>query len=161
VSSFAQTSKIHRAGPDKIDNEYIVVLQDDILPQQVPDVARQVAAAHGADLKKVWSSAINGFFAIMPEARAEAMTHNPHGGGAVDASRRRVVPGAVQLRLDLHQYEHDGSRRGQRSAGGSSGGASLDDHEHEVHWTLRVGHDAFQVDSACSASHQAAVKEKL
>jgi hypothetical protein len=74
----AQADKIKRAGPDKIDNEYIVVLEDDLLPAQVPDIARQVTAAHGAELKKVWSGAIKGFFAIMPEARAEAMSHNPH-----------------------------------------------------------------------------------
>jgi hypothetical protein len=77
-TSFAQTDKIRRAGPDKIDNEYIVVLQDDVLPVQVPDIARQLATAHGAELKKVWSAAIKGFSATMPEARAQAMSHNPH-----------------------------------------------------------------------------------
>jgi hypothetical protein len=77
TSLFAQTDKIRRAGPDKVDNQYIVVLQDDVLPERVPDIARQLAAAHGAELKKVWSAAIKGFFAIMPDARAEAMSHDP------------------------------------------------------------------------------------
>src|SRR3954470_21559827 len=77
TSLSAQTDKIRRAGPDKIGDQYIVVLRDDVLPEQVPDIARQLAAAHGAELRKVWSSAIKGFFAIMPEGRALAMSHNP------------------------------------------------------------------------------------
>jgi hypothetical protein len=74
----AQADNIRRAGPAKIDNQYIVVLQDDVLPEQVPDIARQVAATHGAELRTVWSSAIKGFLAIMTEGRAEGMSHNPH-----------------------------------------------------------------------------------
>lgn len=78
ASQFAQAASIRRAGPDKVKNQYIVVLNDDVLPAQVPALAKQLASAHGAQLKKVWSSAIKGFFAIMPEGKAEAMSHNPH-----------------------------------------------------------------------------------
>lgn len=77
TSSWAENNKIHRAGPDKIKDEYIVVLEDDVLPDQVPDVARQLAAQHGGEVKKTWSSALKGFFVTMPEARAEALSRNP------------------------------------------------------------------------------------
>jgi len=78
LSLFAEADKIHRAGPDKIENQYIVVLTDDVLPAQVPDVARQLADENGAELRKVWSAAIKGFSATMTEARALAMSRNPH-----------------------------------------------------------------------------------
>ena len=77
TSLHAQPSKIRRAGPDRIENQYIVVLEDDVLPEHVPDVARQLAAAHGAELRDVWFSTIRGFWAVMPEARAEALSRNP------------------------------------------------------------------------------------
>lgn len=73
---FAQ-NKIIRAGRDKVENEYIVVLQDDVLPQQVPEVVRQIAGAHGVQAEKVWQSAIKAFFVRMPEERAVQLSRNP------------------------------------------------------------------------------------
>ncbi len=70
--------KIVRAGADKIENEYIVVLEDDVLPEQVPELARQLASAHGARVEKTWRYAIKAFFVTMPEARAEALSRNPN-----------------------------------------------------------------------------------
>jgi hypothetical protein len=73
----AGDGKIVRAGADKIDNEYIVVFEDDVLPEQVPELARQVANAHGVRAGKIWSHAIKGFFAVMPEERAQPLSRNP------------------------------------------------------------------------------------
>lgn len=54
-----------------------MVLEEDVLPEQVLDVARQLAAAHGARVEKVWSHAVKAFFAVMPEGRAAALSRNP------------------------------------------------------------------------------------
>lgn len=77
-SVLAQAAGIRRAGADRIANQYIVVLEDDVLPEQVPELARQLAAAHGGRLRKVWSSAILGFSVVMSEERAEVLSRSPH-----------------------------------------------------------------------------------
>jgi len=77
TSMAAQVDKI-RHKPDKVDNEYIVVLNDDTLPDQVPAIARQLSQTHRADLRKSWNAALKGFFAVMTEERARAMSNDPH-----------------------------------------------------------------------------------
>jgi len=69
--------KIVRAGRDKIENEYIVVLQDDVLPQQVPELAGQIASAHGVRAEKIWQHTIKAFFVKMPEERAVKLSQHP------------------------------------------------------------------------------------
>ncbi|PYQ31948.1 MAG: hypothetical protein DMF56_02285 [Acidobacteria bacterium] len=76
VTAVAQ-NKIVRAGKDKIENEYIVVLQDDVLPQQVPELARQIASAHGTRAEKIWQYTIKAFFVRMSEERAEQLSRHP------------------------------------------------------------------------------------
>jgi subtilisin family serine protease len=78
TSAVSAQGKIVRAGADRIENEYIVVLEDDVLPEQVPELARQLATAHGSRAEKVWRHAIKAFFVRMPEGRAEALSRNPH-----------------------------------------------------------------------------------
>lgn len=78
TSAVLAQGKIVRAGPDRIANEYIVVLEDDVLPEQVPELARQIANAHGSRAEKVWRHAIKAFFVTMPEGRAEALSRHPH-----------------------------------------------------------------------------------
>jgi len=78
MPSWAQRDKLIKNRPDNIPNQYIVVLEDDILPEQVPEFAHQLVAEHGAQLRDVWSAGIKGFFAVMPEAKALAMSRNPH-----------------------------------------------------------------------------------
>lgn len=73
----AERNKIVRAGPDRIANEYIVVFADDVKPEQASDLARQLTTAHGGRVEKVWHHAIKGFFAVLPEAAAEALSRNP------------------------------------------------------------------------------------
>jgi subtilisin family serine protease len=76
---FAQEKdKIVRAGSDKIENEYIVVLEDDVLPEQVSELSRQAAGALDLRAEKVWQHAIKGFFVRMSEAQAEALSQNPN-----------------------------------------------------------------------------------
>lgn len=66
-----------RRSPNAVRDEYIVVLDDRTLPNQVPAIAEGLARQHGASVKKVWGYAIKGFFATMTEARAEAMSRHP------------------------------------------------------------------------------------
>lgn len=70
--------KIVRAGADRIENEYIVVLDDDVLPEQVPELASQIGKAHSLQAEKAWSHAVKAFFIRMPEAKAEAISRMPH-----------------------------------------------------------------------------------
>lgn len=69
--------KYRGAGEDRVPDQYIVVLNDDVLPSQVPDVARNLGLSHGFTPRKIWHDAIIGFFAEMPEARARALSNNP------------------------------------------------------------------------------------
>jgi len=76
-ASAAPPEKFIPAGDDGIEGEYLVIFEDDVLPDQVPDVAREVAAAQRADIQKVWSHAVRGFFARSTEAQARALSHHP------------------------------------------------------------------------------------
>jgi hypothetical protein len=69
--------KYRGAGEDRIPDQYIVVLSDDVLPNQVPDVARALGLGHQFTPRKIWQETIKGFFAEMPEARARALSNNP------------------------------------------------------------------------------------
>jgi len=69
--------KYRGAGEDRVPDQYIVVLNDDILPDQVPQVARDLGLSHQFTPRKIWQDAIKGFFAEMPEARARALSNNP------------------------------------------------------------------------------------
>src|SRR5258708_926570 len=60
-----------------IPDQYIVVLTDDVLPDQVPEVARELGLSHQFTARKIWQHAIKGFSAVMPEARARALSNNP------------------------------------------------------------------------------------
>lgn len=77
ASTQAQNGKFLRAGAGKVANEYIVAFDDDVLPDEVPELARQLAAAHGGRADKAWSHAFKGFFVVMTEARAQALSRSP------------------------------------------------------------------------------------
>jgi hypothetical protein len=70
--------KYRAVGEDRVPDQYIVVLSDDILPSQVPSVARELGLSHQFTPRQVWQDAIKGFFVEMPEARARALSNNPH-----------------------------------------------------------------------------------
>jgi len=69
--------KYRDAGDDRIPDQYIVVLSDDVLPDQVPAVARDLGLSQQFTPRKIWQHAIKGFSAAMPQARARALSHNP------------------------------------------------------------------------------------
>ena len=58
-------------------NEYIVVLSDDILPQNVSATAHALANAHGGVIKHTYSTALKGFSVRLPEAAAIALSNDP------------------------------------------------------------------------------------
>lgn len=66
-----------RRSPNAVKDEYIVVLSDDTPRDEVPAVARRLASQHQGDLKRVWQYALKGFFIVMNEARARALSHHP------------------------------------------------------------------------------------
>ena len=68
-----------RKNANKIENHYIVVLNDDIVGEKgpfsiAPYVASEMAETHRGKLKHVYQNAINGFAVEMTEAEAEALS---------------------------------------------------------------------------------------
>jgi len=57
-----------------VQDEYIVILNDDVAAEDVADVADQLTRAHDAVLGHVWTDAVKGFSARMTETRADAMS---------------------------------------------------------------------------------------
>jgi subtilisin family serine protease len=70
-----------RKNANKIENSYIVVLNDDIVGEKgrfsiAPYVASEMAETHRGKLKHVYQNAINGFAAEMTEEEAEALSND-------------------------------------------------------------------------------------
>ncbi len=77
-SSHSQKSRIHK-NPNKIENQYIVVLDDAVVGEKgdysiAPYVASEMAANYNGKIKHVYKHAINGFAVEMSEAEAEALS---------------------------------------------------------------------------------------
>lgn len=81
ISAFAagdgKPSKFIRVGSDKIPEQYVVVLDDTVLPEAVPETARILAAAHGATVETIWNNALKAFFVRMSEEKAETLSKHP------------------------------------------------------------------------------------
>ncbi|MFN2512051.1 MAG: S8 family peptidase [Pyrinomonadaceae bacterium] len=76
--SQAQRSRIHK-NPNKIENQYIVVLDDAVVGETgdysiAPYIASEMAANYKGKIKHVYKHAINGFAMEMSEAEAEALS---------------------------------------------------------------------------------------
>ena len=76
--SQAQKSRIHK-NPNKIENHYIVVLDDAVVGEKgdysiAPYIASEMAANYKGKIKHVYKHAINGFAVEMSEAEAEALS---------------------------------------------------------------------------------------
>lgn len=76
--SQAQTSKIHKQ-QNKIENQYIVVLDDAVVGEKgdysiAPYIAAEMAANYKGKIKHVYKYALNGFAVEMSEAEAEALS---------------------------------------------------------------------------------------
>lgn len=73
----ASDARMVRAGAGRIPGEYIVVLEDELLPDRVPEVAQALAHAHRAETGAIWRHGLKGFFARMSEADAERLSGHP------------------------------------------------------------------------------------
>ena len=70
-----------RKNANKIENNYIVVLDDEVVGEKglfsiAPYIASELAATHGGKLKQVYQHALNGFAVEMTEAQAEALSND-------------------------------------------------------------------------------------
>jgi len=66
-----------RQNVNAVQDEYIVVLNDDFPAADVKPAAVALAHQYGGALRNVWTHAVKGFFVVMPQKRAEAMSHEP------------------------------------------------------------------------------------
>src|SRR6266480_312044 len=78
--SQGQKDQIHRKAK-KIQNQYIVVLDDSIVGERGPYsiasyIADDMASKYGGKLKQVYKDALNGFSVEMTEAQAEALSQD-------------------------------------------------------------------------------------
>jgi subtilisin family serine protease len=76
--SRAQKGRIHKT-PNKIENQYIVVLDDAVVGEKgdysiAPYIASEMAANYKGKIKHVYKHAINGFAVEMSEVEAEALS---------------------------------------------------------------------------------------
>jgi len=76
-TSAQDRSKMKRVGAGRVAGEYIVVLEDSVVPEHVPELARQLANEHSGKVEKTWKDALKGFFVKMPDGRAEALSRHP------------------------------------------------------------------------------------
>jgi hypothetical protein len=66
-----------RHGVTPLKNRYIVVLHDDVSPQEVRGLAVRLTRTHGGRLLATMETAMRGFGVWMPEAAAIALSKNP------------------------------------------------------------------------------------
>jgi subtilisin family serine protease len=76
----AEMSKLRRTA-NKIENSYIVVLNEAVVGERgplsiAPYIASELAATHRGNLKHVYQHALNGFAIEMTEAQAEALSQD-------------------------------------------------------------------------------------
>src|SRR5262245_39018037 len=70
-----------RTNPHKIENNYIVVLDDAVVGERglysiAPYIAVEMAGRHNGNLKRVYQNALNGFAVEMSPAEAEALSQD-------------------------------------------------------------------------------------
>jgi subtilisin family serine protease len=80
VRTQAKKDKLRKSA-NKIENRYIVVLDDEVVGEKglfsiAPYVASELANTHRGKLKEVYQNAINGFAVEMTEADAEALSQD-------------------------------------------------------------------------------------
>ncbi|HET8781189.1 MAG TPA: S8 family peptidase [Pyrinomonadaceae bacterium] len=76
----AKKDKLRKVS-NKIENNYIVVLDDEVVGEKgpfsiAPYIASELATNHGGKLKHVYQNALNGFAVEMTEAQAEALSND-------------------------------------------------------------------------------------
>ncbi len=115
--SQGQKDNIHRKAK-KIQNQYIVVLDDSVVGEKGPysiaeHVAADMARSYGGKLKHVYKHALNGFSVEMTEAQAETLRQDYR-----VKFRRRGRRGHSQVPLKI-------IRRGDSTASISATGRSM------------------------------------
>jgi subtilisin family serine protease len=80
VRTQAKKDKFRRS-PNRIENRYIVVLDDSVVGERgpfsiAPYIADELSNSHGGKLKNVWQNALNGFAVEMTEAQAERLSED-------------------------------------------------------------------------------------
>jgi subtilisin family serine protease len=80
VRSQGRKDKLRRTA-NRIENSYIVVLNDAVVGERgpfsiAPYIAQEMAAAHGAEIQHVYQNALNGFAVKMSEQAAEALSND-------------------------------------------------------------------------------------
>lgn len=104
-----------------IQGRYIIVLAEDILPPRIPEVASDIAKPHALEIRHVYTHAIRGFSAIIPEGKLEILKRDPrikyispdkviraHGvtGRGVKKPAGQILPtGINRIDADLNPYE--------------------------------------------------------
>src|SRR6185295_3186115 len=63
--------------PNRIPNQYIVVLKDAVGSGDITPVARGLARAHGGVPDHIYNHALKGFSIRIPESAARALSNNP------------------------------------------------------------------------------------
>jgi subtilisin family serine protease len=79
-TTVAKKDKLRKVS-NKVENSYIVVLDDDVVGEKglfsiAPYIASELATTHGGKLKHVYQNALNGFAVDMTEAQAEALSND-------------------------------------------------------------------------------------
>src|SRR5687768_6898694 len=80
VSSQGEKGRLHKKA-NKIENSYIVVLDDSVVGERgrfsiAPYIASDMASSYRGQLKHVYQHAINGFAVEMSEADAERLSQD-------------------------------------------------------------------------------------
>jgi len=70
--------KFRRVQRDRVPDQYVVVLKDDVPAAEVSARAADLSRAHGGATGHVYTHALKGFSVRMPEAAARALSRNPH-----------------------------------------------------------------------------------
>ena len=76
----AKKDKLRKTA-NKVENSYIVVLDDSVVGEKglfsiAPYIASELATTHGGKLKHIYQNALNGFAVEMTEAQAEALSQD-------------------------------------------------------------------------------------
>lgn len=70
-------NKVIAAQAENAPKRYIIVLDESIEERQVPQVAQDMAAAHGLAVEHIYTHAVKGFSATIPPQRLNALRNDP------------------------------------------------------------------------------------
>jgi subtilisin family serine protease len=100
TSFAAPVTKYYSAGDDRIPNEYIIVLADDIPAEDMEATIGALHRLNAFDLHRSWKEAIKGFSAHMPEAVARALSNSPFVKYVEENATWHLSSGPVQTNIN-------------------------------------------------------------